>query len=330
MTKNENIKNSIRATKKRHSQMTCCVFEMKIVRGKLSFEKKDYLDALFREAKWLRNSELAKDDISLLDRNAAEANVKVGETFEVHKLTHLGSQMKQDIVDQLKSDIKGLSVLKEHGHKVGKLKFKPFCNSVPLRQYGRTFRIDFKKNTISVQGFKKPFKVRGLKQLPTDCEIANAKLVRKPSGYYFHITAFCKPAESKSTGAVCGIDFGIGHNLTLDDDTTYDICVSETKSVKLASKKVNKALHRNGNKKSKNHYKRVARLRRAYEKQNNIKRDKSNKIVHDILTKYDIIEDDNRDIVASTDGSRVYYDKENPRVEIEISPLKEEYEVWKK
>ena len=60
--------------------------------------------------------------------------------------------------------------------------------------------------------------------------------------------------------------------------------------------------------------------------------DKSNleAAIHDILTKYDIIEDDNRDIVASTDGSRVYYDKENPRVEIEISPLKEEYEVWKK
>lgn len=60
--------------------------------------------------------------------------------------------------------------------------------------------------------------------------------------------------------------------------------------------------------------------------------DKSNleAAIHDILTKYDIIADDNRDIVASTDGSRVYYDKENPRVEIEISPLKEEYEVWRK
>lgn len=60
--------------------------------------------------------------------------------------------------------------------------------------------------------------------------------------------------------------------------------------------------------------------------------DKSNleAAIHDILTKYDIIEDDNRDIVASTDGSRVYYDKENPRVEIEISPLKEEYEQWTK
>lgn len=60
--------------------------------------------------------------------------------------------------------------------------------------------------------------------------------------------------------------------------------------------------------------------------------DKSNleAAVHDILVKYGILEDDNRDVLASTDGSRVYYDKTNPRVEIEISPLQEEYEVWRK
>lgn len=38
----------------------------------------------------------------------------------------------------------------------------------------------------------------------------------------------------------------------------------------------------------------------------------------DILTHYKVIEDDNSSIVASHDGSRVYYDKENPRTEIEI------------
>lgn len=60
--------------------------------------------------------------------------------------------------------------------------------------------------------------------------------------------------------------------------------------------------------------------------------DKSNleAAIHDILVKYGILDDDNRDVLASTDGSRVYYDKTNPRVEIEISPLQEEYEVWTK
>lgn len=51
--------------------------------------------------------------------------------------------------------------------------------------------------------------------------------------------------------------------------------------------------------------------------------------VHDILVKYGILADDDRDIVASTDGSRVYYDKDRPRVEITISPLAEEYEQWR-
>lgn len=40
--------------------------------------------------------------------------------------------------------------------------------------------------------------------------------------------------------------------------------------------------------------------------------------VDDILTHYDVIADDNYTIVQSHDGSRVYYDKENPRTEILI------------
>ena len=40
---------------------------------------------------------------------------------------------------------------------------------------------------------------------------------------------------------------------------------------------------------------------------------------HDILTKHNVIADDNCTIVVSTDGSRVFYDKENPRTEITIS-----------
>lgn len=53
--------------------------------------------------------------------------------------------------------------------------------------------------------------------------------------------------------------------------------------------------------------------------------------VDDILVKYGILKDDNRDVVAGHDGSRVYYDKENPRTEIEITPIppEENYQQWK-
>ena len=38
----------------------------------------------------------------------------------------------------------------------------------------------------------------------------------------------------------------------------------------------------------------------------------------DILVKYKVLEDDNYTIISSFDGSSVSYDKDNPRVEIEI------------
>lgn len=41
--------------------------------------------------------------------------------------------------------------------------------------------------------------------------------------------------------------------------------------------------------------------------------------VCDILVKYKFIEDDNYSIIASMDGTRVFYDKENPRTEIYIT-----------
>lgn len=50
---------------------------------------------------------------------------------------------------------------------------------------------------------------------------------------------------------------------------------------------------------------------------------------HDILVKYKVLADDNRDIIASVDGSRVHYDKKNPRTEIEIEDFNEAYEQWK-
>lgn len=40
-----------------------------------------------------------------------------------------------------------------------------------------------------------------------------------------------------------------------------------------------------------------------------------------------VIKDDNRNIVASHDGSLVLYDKERPRIEIEIKPLFG-YNIW--
>ncbi len=43
--------------------------------------------------------------------------------------------------------------------------------------------------------------------------------------------------------------------------------------------------------------------------------------LHDILVSYRVIADDNSSIIVSTDGSRVMYDKDNPRTEVEITEV---------
>ena len=49
--------------------------------------------------------------------------------------------------------------------------------------------------------------------------------------------------------------------------------------------------------------------------------------IDDILVKYGVLADDNRNILATHDGSVVYWDKENPRTEITITE-KGDYEQW--
>ena len=43
----------------------------------------------------------------------------------------------------------------------------------------------------------------------------------------------------------------------------------------------------------------------------------------DMLVFYNVLEDDNSKIVVSHDGSRVFYDKDNPRAEIYIKRVEE-------
>ena len=47
----------------------------------------------------------------------------------------------------------------------------------------------------------------------------------------------------------------------------------------------------------------------------------------DVLVKLGVLVDDNRNIVYTMDGSKVLYDKENPRTEITITPSND-FEEW--
>lgn len=50
--------------------------------------------------------------------------------------------------------------------------------------------------------------------------------------------------------------------------------------------------------------------------------------IDDAMVHAELLIDDNRDIIAGHDGSRVYHDKENPRIVIKITKL-ENYTQWK-
>lgn len=109
-------------------------------------------------------------------------------TYEERQFTVLGSQVIQDIYDRMKTELRILKTKKEKGEKVSQLKFKSVCNSIPLRQYKTTHRMDFIRRVVSIQNLRKNIRVEGLEQIPPDAEITNAKSIRKTSGLYLHVT----------------------------------------------------------------------------------------------------------------------------------------------
>ena len=287
LAKNQKIKETGKATRERRKDMLCRVFEVKADLSRMSKSQRNDVNTLFREAKWFRNAYLADNGLSDKSRSV---KVKVKDVFEERELTLLGSQIKQSIISEVKDSIRGLAVLKEKGHKVGALKFKSVCNCVNLKQFHVTYDIDKDRSRIRVQGIRKPFKVRGLEQIPDDAEIANAKFIRKASGLYFHITCYVPKEEKHIPHRSVGIDFGISDNLVFSDGREpVNICVPESKGTKLASRRMNKALSHNGNQKSNKHYKRKNKVRKAYEKDKNRRKDLANKAIHEILNNYDFI-----------------------------------------
>jgi putative transposase len=109
--------------------------------------------------------------------------------FELCSLDCLSSQMKQSIIQRTQDNIRGLHELKENGHKVGKLRYKSLVQSIPLKQYGNTYKI-IDNNHVHIQGIKQHIKVRGLKQNPENSDFANGTLICKHGDYYLSVTTY--------------------------------------------------------------------------------------------------------------------------------------------
>ena len=135
--KNAKIKATRLATKKRRETQKCFVFSTKINYQKLNNLQKEQLRMLFVEAKWVYNdiiNHLQDNDLSSWDDKKKAVMVKQKDGSFVEKpLCYIKSAMMQGMKSKVGDDLSSLSAKKKKGYKVGKLKFKSSCNSIPLR-----------------------------------------------------------------------------------------------------------------------------------------------------------------------------------------------------
>jgi len=281
MTKNETIKATLKATKAKRKTQTCRVYEVKIDKSHLNHATQEHLNRLFLEAKWFYNYILSQHKIFGMDDKVHEVPVKVKDIFEIRDLRCLSAQMRQGILSRTQDNIRGLSERKKNGYKIGKLKYKSEVQSIPLKQYGRTYEI-LNKKYIRIEKVKQKLKVIGLKQIPEGADIANGTLIHKNGDYYLSITTYLEKTKQVPVIESVGIDFGLSKQLTLSRTgiaIQYSIPVSP-KLRKLARKLSKQKLH------SKNWNKTRIKLNKEYDKSTNIKEDIKNKVVSFLKDKY--------------------------------------------
>ena len=284
------IKASMAETHARRKTQICRVFELKVSirhNPKSVFEK---LSNCFKEAKWVINDMLSlsenNPDNSMFDYKYTEHKDVVHYDKDKNPVTStitLPSVLHRATVAQKKTDIVNLAKAKKKGIKVGALKFKPAVNCIPIIT-GFTKILD--ASHITIPGFRK-LKVNGLHQIEfEEYEIADAKLIRKASGYYVKLTIMLPKEPRNRTRKSVGLDFGIKNTITTSDNKTYDCKVQETEYLKYLSKMLNRHKKEKDSKRRWNCRKQLAR---EHEHVANIRKDICNKIYHDLVSNYDVI-----------------------------------------
>ena len=286
--KNQAIRDAIRATRLKRKNQTCKTFKFKIDKSSLSQSQKESLEMFFIESKRIYNYIIGSEmdpfnigykdvkEITYLDKN--KNSIK-------YKIQYIGSSIIDETIVTMRDSIKGLSVLKKKGYDVGGLKFKSEYNSIRLRQYGVTHSI--RGNRFKIQGIKKPIRVNGLNQLEKykNIEYTVARLLYDGYDYYISLVCFIdKEKHNNSKRSIIGIDLGCESTITLSNGEKKKISIEESKRLKglqakLATQK----------KRSNNWYKTKSLIKKEYNRIVNQKNDISNKIVHEIVSNYEII-----------------------------------------
>lgn len=290
--KNEKIRQSALATRTRRSAMDCKVYTVKIAKNRLSNAQKESLERLFLEAKWVRNALISSGDFTRdnLKNMRESVLVKTPWGVESRDVTVLGGQLAQGVLAEIKTNLKQLSSLKKRGKKVGKLRYSSRVTSVDFVQHSVSWKMNKSKRKVKLANIPGWIKVHGLAQLPDDSEYANAKLVKRDSGYFLKVTTFV-PVRKKSyeSGTVIGIDMGVKDGLTFSDGTKITALFEEPERVKRLRKKLNRQV------KGSNKYRKTwSLINREMEKLSYKKNDAAQKIVHELKkNEYIFFQDEN-------------------------------------
>ncbi|AEB12645.1 RNA-guided endonuclease InsQ/TnpB family protein [Marinithermus hydrothermalis] len=290
--KNEKIKASLAETRARRENQRPRTFVLKL--QNLSKNKERTLERAFLEAKWLTNWIIADIERLQLPLNKVhEVEAKAGDALEPCKLRVLGAQVKQRIGRRIQEDLRGLHALKQNGHKVGRLGFKRRVDAIPFSNQAFTLRSRGKENRVHLQKLGE-FRALGLHQIPQKAEVANAVLVRKPSGHYLHVTVYVPKDEPKplpdpgnpnqaTDFKAVGVDLGLKNQAALSNGFVLRWRVRETDRLKKLQRKLSRK-----KKGSKNREHVVHRIRREHEKLRWIKQDIRNRVLA-LLRQYDLV-----------------------------------------
>ena len=294
--KNLQIKKTKFETTARRSNMELKTFTFKIVENKLTTFQKEQLKRLFFEAKWLRNEALGSENSLTYQAKSkgAYVQVKSPEGFDPRKLTVIGSQIAQEVIKEIKNNIKGLSAVKKKGRKVGALKFVSEVSSLDLKQHGNTYTFDpINSKLVSIQNINGKLRLRGTKQIPADAELANAKLLNKPDGYYLAVSAYIPKLSFEEQfiknpnlilDSSIGIDMNVGLPIVLSNGLVFSSVIEETERLKNLQRKLKKMVKGSNNKQKIQNL-----INREYQKMDNLKDEAVRQIIHYLVSNFETI-----------------------------------------
>ena len=281
--------NGKRTRAKRKTQI-CKTFRFKIDWDRLNKRQKECLKMMFVEAKWIYNYIISQEDIKSIDYKTLSTIIRKDKDKNdiSTQIQYLGSSIKQELIAQVLNQIKGLSVLKKKGHKVGKLRYKSEFNSIKLKQYKVTHYLKG-NNKIKVQGIHDALPLLGMNQLckyKDNIDYTTANLIYDGINYYVCLTCFIDKDDTiyKRKNPIIGIDLGIKDTVTCSDGTKFNISIGESEKLKKLQRKLDGQI-----KGSNNRYKTAKKIRKEYIHITNKKNDIANKLVHYLLSIADII-----------------------------------------